>query len=582
LTDITMMLLVAGLCILVMSRLKMPTIIGYLLAGVLLGPNLFPQYILSQDIVSIFSSMGIVLLMFFIGIELNLRGLRKVASFALVVVSVEMTIMILIGFYLGLAFNFDPSQAIFLGIVMSCASTAAVLTIIPNSKYLAGEDRRTITGILIMEDLGVIIILTILGPAIIGESNAFGSILGLIIGIGVFIAMTIILGIAVIPKMLDRIRSHSSDEVLFLTSLAMAFAMAWISSAIGLSVAVGAFLMGIIVSESESSRTVITKVEPMKELFIATFFISIGYQFDPRLFVQVAVIAIIIAIVFILAKMLSVTFACYMANYKARSCLLIGASLVAMGEFSFVVAKLALDNGLIDGLLYSAVIGAAIISLIAYPFISRGSPRLFDWIIRLMPARMQQDLTKYEGARAEFRVKTSLSPQIRSEVRKELMLIVIDMVLIICIIIAVNLLSILNVLVESLGSGLGILSEIITFLLGLILTLPLIFILVTRIKKLSRILASALREDVRYRMRQGAAGKVFKNLSEALLAVIIFLVFLPFLPRIDGLNFLPLLAIGFIAVLITYLIWDAYKVVYRRITSSIVSGIQREDDQESE
>ena len=581
-TDITMMLLVAGLCILVMSRLKMPTIIGYLLAGVLLGPNLFPQYILSQDIVSIFSSMGIVLLMFFIGIELNLRGLRKVASFALVVVSVEMTIMILIGFYLGLAFNFDPSQAIFLGIVMSCASTAAVLTIIPNSKYLAGEDRRTITGILIMEDLGVIIILTILGPAIIGESNAFGSILGLIIGIGVFIAMTIILGIAVIPKMLDRIRSHSSDEVLFLTSLAMAFAMAWISSAIGLSVAVGAFLMGIIVSESESSRTVITKVEPMKELFIATFFISIGYQFDPRLFVQVAVIAIIIAIVFILAKMLSVTFACYMANYKARSCLLIGASLVAMGEFSFVVAKLALDNGLIDGLLYSAVIGAAIISLIAYPFISRGSPRLFDWIIRLMPARMQQDLTKYEGARAEFRVKTSLSPQIRSEVRKELMLIVIDMVLIICIIIAVNLLSILNVLVESLGSGLGILSEIITFLLGLILTLPLIFILVTRIKKLSRILASALREDVRYRMRQGAAGKVFKNLSEALLAVIIFLVFLPFLPRIDGLNFLPLLAIGFIAVLITYLIWDAYKVVYRRITSSIVSGIQREDDQESE
>jgi monovalent cation:H+ antiporter-2, CPA2 family len=575
-----MMLLVAGLCILVMSRLKMPTIIGYLLAGVLLGPNLFPQYILSQDIVSIFSSMGIVLLMFFIGIELNLRGLRKVASFALVVVSVEMTIMILIGFYLGLAFNFDPSQAIFLGIVMSCASTAAVLTIIPNSRYLAGEDRRTITGILIMEDLGLIIILTILGPAIIGESNAFGSILGLIIGIGVFIAMTIILGIAVIPKMLDRIRSHSSDEVLFLTSLAMAFAMAWISSAIGLSVAVGAFLMGIIVSESESSRTVITKVEPMKELFIATFFISIGYQFDPRLFVQVAVIAIIIAVVFILAKMLSVTFACYMANYKARSCLLIGASLVAMGEFSFVVAKLALDNGLIDGLLYSAVIGAAIISLIAYPFISRGSPRLFDWIIRRMPVKIQQDLTKYEGARAEFRVKTSLSPQIRNEVRKELMLIVIDMVLIICIIIAVNLLSILNALAESLGAGLGILSEIVTFLLGLILTLPLIFILVTRIKKLSRVLASALREDGRYRMRQGAAGKVFKNLSEALLAFIIFLVFLPFLPRVASLNFLPLLAIGFIAILISYLIWDAYKAVYRRITSSIVSGIQKEDDQE--
>jgi CPA2 family monovalent cation:H+ antiporter-2 len=575
-----MMLLVAGLCILVMSRLKMPTIIGYLLAGVLLGPNLFPQYILSQDIVSIFSSMGIVLLMFFIGIELNLRGLRKVASFALVVVSVEMTMMILIGFYVGLAFNFDPSQAIFLGIVMSCASTAAVLTIIPNNRHLSGEDRRTITGILIMEDLGVIIILTILGPAIIEESNVFGSIPGLIIGICVFIAMTILLGIAVIPKMLDKIRSHSSDEVLFLTSLAMAFAMAWISSILGLSVAVGAFLMGIIVSESECSRTVITKVEPMKELFIATFFISIGYQFDPELFVQGAGIALVIAIVFILAKMSSVTFACFMANYKARSCLLIGASLVAMGEFSFVVAKLALDNGLIDGLLYSAVIGAAIITLIAYPFISRGSPRLFDFIIRLMPTRVQQNLDKYEGARAEFRTRTALSPQIMSEVRKELMLIVIDMVLIICVIIAVNLLTVLNVLVESLGAGLGVLSSIATFLFGLILTLPLIFILVTRLKKLSRILASVLREDGKQKLRRGAASKVFKNLSEALLGFIIFLVFLPFLPRIDGLNFLPLVAIGFIAVLITYLIWDAYKAAYRRITSSIVSGIDKEDEEE--
>jgi CPA2 family monovalent cation:H+ antiporter-2 len=575
-----MMLLVAGICIVVMSRLKMPTIIGYLLAGVLLGPNLFPQYILSQDIVSIFSSMGIVLLMFFIGIELNLRGLRKVASFALIVVSIEMTIMILIGFYLGLAFGFQPSQAIFLGIVMSCASTAAVLTIIPNNRHFGGEDRRTITGILIMEDLGLIIILTILGPAIIGESNAFGSIPGLIIGIAIFIAITILLGIAIIPKMLDRIRSHSSDEVLFLTSLAMAFAMAWISSAIGLSVAVGAFLMGIIVSESECSRTVITKVEPMKELFIATFFISIGYQFNPALFVQGAVIALVIAIAFILAKMSSVSLACYMANYKARSCLLIGASLVAMGEFSFVVAKLALDNGLIDGVLYSAVIGAAIITLLTYPFISRGSPRLFDWIIRRMPVRMQQDLKKYENARAEFSRKTAISPQIRSEVRRELMLIVTDMVLIICVIIAVNLLSVLNVVAENLGAGLGVVSSLVAFLVGLILTLPLIFILVTRIKKLSRILASALREDGKQKMLLGAAGKVFKNLSESLLAFIIFLVFLPFLPRVEGLNFLPLVAIGFIAMLITYLIWDAYKAAYRRITSSIVSGIQKDDEQE--
>jgi CPA2 family monovalent cation:H+ antiporter-2 len=560
----------------------MPTIIGYLLAGFLLGPHILPEYIIDEQIINVFSSMGVILLMFFIGLELNLRGLRKVASLALLVASAEMTLMILIGYSLGIACGLDPTSAMFLGIIMSVASTAAVLVVMPTSQHLTLDDKRLITGILVMEDLVLVIILTLIAPILPGGTETvLGSLAAMIVGIALFITVSILLGIAVIPKLLDAIRSRFPDEVLFLCALALAFAMALLSSLIGLSVAVGAFLMGVIVSESGCSPTICTRVAPLKELFIATFFISVGFQFDLSLFAQGIVFAILIAIVFMMGKLLCVSTACYLANFSARSCLNVGASLVAMGEFSFLVAKTALDGGLIDEYVYSSVIGGAFITLVAMPFISRGAPRLFGAVQKVLPERVREEVDRYEDARQDVHSR-SVVPSVKGEVRKELFLIVVDLVLITCILVAFNMLYILKGVIGDVGADLGNVPSLIAFLVALILTLPLIFILVMRIKKITGILASAVWDTNHRNHRHSTAGRVFKDIGEAFMALLLFLLFLPFLPPVEGLSFLPLVALCVVAVIMIYLIWDAYKAAYRRVSDSIVRGISSDEQDRPE
>ncbi len=577
--DITVMLVVASVCILILSRLKMPTLIGYILAGILLGPYIFPQYDLSTEIVDIFSSMGIVLLMFFIGIELNLRGLRKVASLALVIAVAEMSMMILIGYSLAIALGLSQGQAIFLGIVMSIASTTAILTIMPSSKHLTMNEKRAITGILIMEDIILVIVITFVSPALSESSESiFNSTWAMVVGIVLFISMTILLGIAAIPRMLDWIKAHYSDEVLFLSALALAFVMAMLSSLIGLSVAVGAFLMGIIVSQSACSATVCLKVEPMKELFIATFFISVGFQFNPELFVQGLYVALIVAAVFIIGKLVFISSACYLANFNSRSCLYIATSLVAMGEFSFIVAAIALDGGLIDQYLYSAVIGAALFTLILMPFISRGAPRLFEAVMRAFPKNVRLDMDRGAEGSRELVVKESVRSEARKEARRETLYIVIDLVLIAGVLIAVNVLAVLDSLIGWISTDLGVVPSLIAFFIGLVIIIPLIFILVVRLKKLSLILAGMVHPaSSSANRRRSAAGRVFKDLGEAFLAILLFLMILPFLPQVEGMDFLPFLLLVVLAVLLTYFLWDAYKSAYRRVTSSIVRGLSEKD-----
>jgi len=585
LIDITMMLIVASVCTLILSRLKMPTLIGYILAGVLLGPFVFPEYIINEEILRIFASMGIVLLMFFIGIELNLRGLKKVASLALVIAVAEMTMMMLIGYSLAIAFGFTPGQAVFLGIIMSIASTAAILTIMPSSKHLTMNEKRAITGILVMEDIIVVIIIAFVAPVLSQTNDSiYNSNLEMLAGIIIFMAMSILLGIAVVPRVLDWVRARYSDEVLFLVSLALAFGLALFSNLIGLSVAVGAFLMGIIVSRSACASTVCTKVEPMKELFIATFFISVGFQFNPTLFLEGIFFAAVLAMVFIVGKLVLISTSCYLANFNSRSCLYIATSLVAMGEFSFIIAAIALDGELIDQYIYSAVIGAALFTLILMPFISRGAPRLFEVVKRAFPKDVRQDMDREaEGAR-ELVVKESSRPEVKKEVRKELLLIIIDLVLIAGVLIAVNVLAILDDLIGDIGADLGVVPSLVAFFIGLILTIPLIFILVVRLKKLSQILARLVYPaSGALNRRRSAAGRVFKDLGEAFLAILLFLMFLPFLPQVEGMGFLPFLASFLLAILLTYFLWDAYKSAYKRVTSSIVKGLsEKEETKDSE
>ena len=297
-----------------LKKIKMPAIVGYLIAGILLGPYVFTQFVVDQNIVTIFSDMGIVLLMFFIGLELNLKGLKKVMSYSLIIVTVEMTIMVVTGYLFGILLGFSIPQALFLGVTIACASTAVILSLIHDNKQMEPNLIKTVTGILVMEDIGIVVIMSMVDPIIGGSSSS--SLFDTMVLIIIFIVLSIYLGLAFVPRFLDWVERRHSSEALFLIGIGLAFGLAFISKGLGLSTSIGAFIAGIITSQARSSQEMLHKVEPMKEVFMAIFFISIGIQLDPNLILQALPIACIIALVFIVGKIVSVSIGCLAANFK--------------------------------------------------------------------------------------------------------------------------------------------------------------------------------------------------------------------------------------------------------------------------
>ena len=251
--DITLMLMVAGVCSIVLKKLKLPPIIGYLIAGFLLGPHIFPEVVIQESNVTLFASMGIVMLMFYIGLELNLRGLKKVASYAMIIVAIEMTMMVVIGYSLGLALGMESAQALFLGVTISCASTAVVLGVMKDNEHMQGRLSKAVTGILVMEDIGLIVILALATPIIGGTTSSSSSMISTIVVIISFIGITVVMGMALIPRFIDWVNRNYSGETLFLVAVGIGFGLSLVSSFLGLSVAIGAFLAGILISQSKSS-----------------------------------------------------------------------------------------------------------------------------------------------------------------------------------------------------------------------------------------------------------------------------------------------------------------------------------------
>ncbi len=572
--DVTLLLLISGIASIVFSRLRFPSIIGYIVAGAILGPHVPTGLVIGDTVISAFATIGLVLLMFYIGLELNLRGFKRVASSALVIAAVEMIVMIIIGYILGLMLHLPPLQAVVLGTLISGASTAIVLGTIKDRMNMKPEFLRTLTGILVMEDVGLIIILASMTSLVAGATSSIESLVVLLVEIVLFFGASIILGALFLPSLLDRVATRFSGETLLIVSLGLAFAMALISNNIGLSLAIGPFLMGIIVSQALCCDTILNKVEPMKELFMAVFFVAIGYQLDPDLLIAGVGIAIVIAVIFIFGKLLAVMTGCFVANYSLRSSVAIASSLVVIGEFSFVIAQVALNGGVIDGVLYSAVIGASLITMITLPLISSYVPKLYDSAARTAPPSLINRVSRMENFREEARRRMAMSELTRERVRHQMLMIFCDFIIIAVVLLAMNILIASTELFTNLTANARMISQIVLFVTSIALCSPAILNAIKRIQLISLSLTGEKSIKARAKNR---AYRVFRNIGEIILFALILLISIPFMPKIEGLPPLGLFGLLIVSLVVGYLIWDTFKATYDRISGSIGRGVSMDE-----
>ncbi len=370
LVNMTYLILLAGLCSIVFNKLRLPPIIGYLLAGVLLCNVLdIPES--SGEIIEILSDIGLVMLMYCIGMELNLEKLKRDGRFAIVVAMVQLPIMMMVGYSVGSLMGYSTAASIALGAIISGSSTAVLLAVLSMQERIDKATIETLVLVTVIEDIGQVIIMSMITPIFAGSTMDMMEMVILIIEIIAFMLVSIIVGVKVVPRCLDWVGNNTSAEVLLVLSVGLCFLMAYLAKLIGMSMAIGAFLMGVILSQSKFHKEVGEKIEPMKELFMAIFFIDIGMKVTIEGFMDNIGLALIIFLVFFLSKVFSVFLGYFLGNRPYWECFVCALSMTAMGEFAFIISDEALRYGVISNGFYMAVIGAAILSMIMVPISSR-------------------------------------------------------------------------------------------------------------------------------------------------------------------------------------------------------------------
>ena len=360
--------------------------------------------------------------MFALGLEFSLRKLQKVGATAFIAASLEILLMILAGYALGRSFGWNEMDSIFLGAILSISSTTIIIKALEGLGKTRERFASLIFGILIVEDILAIVMIALLsGFARTGqlEAEAVGMT---ILSLGSFLGILLVAGLIVVPRLLDYVARFKSDEMLLVTVVGLCFGISIVTVKLGYSVALGAFLIGAIIAEARQIYRIETLMHPVRDLFSAVFFVSIGMLIDPVLLSKYVVPILAITVVVVLGKVLSCSLGCFVAGNDMRTSLRVGMGLAQIGEFSFIIAALGLSLNVTSDFIYPIAVAVSSLTTLLTPYLIKSSDWLVEWFDRVAPKPLLQamdaysqrvgDLGKQSGARVERKILVKLGAQI--------------------------------------------------------------------------------------------------------------------------------------------------------------------------
>jgi CPA2 family monovalent cation:H+ antiporter-2 len=393
--DLAVVMLIAGIATIICHRLRQPVVLGYILAGFIIGPHTPVTLVHDEEAVKTLGEMGVVLLMFSLGLEFSLRKLTRVGASAFVAALLEITLMLWIGYEIGRAFDWDTMDSVFLGAMLSISST----TIIVKALAELGKSRESfaeiVFGVLVIEDILAIILLALLsGFAKSGEIHA-GDVVGNVIQLAVFFVMVLVPGLIAVPRLFNYIAKFKSNEMLLITALGLCFGIALTASLLGYSVALGAFLIGAVIAETRQIHKIEALTAPVRDMFSAIFFVTIGMLIVPGMLVKYAGLIAIISLVVIVGKVATCSFGVFIGGKDLRTSLSAGMSLAQIGEFSFIIATLGLTLGVTSDFLYPIAVAVSVITTLVTPYLIKASDPVAGYMDRAVPRPIMQALSVY-------------------------------------------------------------------------------------------------------------------------------------------------------------------------------------------
>jgi len=396
LQDLAVVMMIAAVVTIIFRQLKQPVVLGYILAGVIIGPHT-PPYQLIQDehTIATLSELGVIFLMFSLGLEFSLKKLTKVGATALIAASGEIVLMIWVGYHLGRSFGWGTMDSVFLGAILSISSTTIIIKALEEISKTKERFAQMIFGILIVEDILAILMIAMLSGFATTGSLAVGDVAMTVGKLSTFLGMLLIFGLILVPRLLNWVAKFKSNEMLLITVVGLCFGVSLLAVKLGYSVALGAFIIGAIIAEARHIAHIETLMHPVRDLFSAVFFVSIGLLIDPQVLVDQWLPILVITVAVVFGKVLTCGFGTFIAGNDMRTSMRVGMGLAQIGEFSFIIAALGLSLKVTSDFLYPTAVAVSALTTLLTPYLIRSSDSVVRGMTRVMPDGLMRALDAY-------------------------------------------------------------------------------------------------------------------------------------------------------------------------------------------
>ncbi|MEC4165669.1 cation:proton antiporter [Pseudomonas sp. MS-1(2024)] len=431
--DLAVIMLVAGVVTILFHRFKQPVVLGYIVAGFIIGPHTPPFGLIhDEETIKTLAELGVIFLMFCLGLEFSLRKLFKVGATAFIAAFMEITLMIWIGYEIGRWFDWNTMDSLFLGAILAISSTTIIVKALNDLKMKNERFAQLIFGVLIVEDILGIGIIALLSSIAVSGSVSPEEVFSTVGKLSLFMIVALVIGILLVPRVLAYVARFESNEMLLITVLGLCFGFCLLVVKLEYSMVLGAFLIGAIMAESRQLLKIERLIEPVRDLFSAIFFVAIGLMLDPAILLEYAVPIVVITIAVVLGKMLSCGLGAFIAGNDGRTSLRVGMGLSQIGEFSFIIAALGMTLQVTSSFLYPVAVAVSVLTTLMTPYLIRAADPLSLKLAQVVPGRVSRVFGLYgEWLR-------SIQPQgegalLAAMIRKILMQVGVNLALVIAI-----------------------------------------------------------------------------------------------------------------------------------------------------
>ena len=436
LTNLALVLCVAALTSLVFQRLRQPVVFGYLVAGMIIGPYIPVPLVADQAMVRTLAELGVILLMFSIGLEFSARRLLQVGGPAGIAAITETSVMMGLGYLAGRLLGLTTLESVFLAAIVAISSTTIIARAFAE-QGIRGRVADIVLGILIVEDVIAILLIAILTAVGEGEGLSPRDVVTTTLRLALFLAGLVGVGLLIVPRLIRAAVRSERAETILISSIGVCFAASLLALSLGYSVALGAFIAGALVAESGQEKQVGHLVAPVRDLFVAIFFVAVGMLLDPSVVLEYWWMIAALVVIVIGGKVLAVSSGVFLTGEGLRPAVQAGMSLAQIGEFSFIIASVGLATSATRDFLYPVAVAVSALTTLTTPRLIRAAPRIAAMVDARLPGPLQTFVALY-GSWMESLRATPARPGGRSRTRHLVRVIAIDTVLLAVLFIALS------------------------------------------------------------------------------------------------------------------------------------------------